>query len=287
MTETRLLPFGSAPVPSSGAEVERRAAALLATLAQPGVGGLGGVQVAAEVDGADLASLRVDASGVTVDDQRLRAAPPAVPPVDVVRREPGTVRSLEVVAHPVSVRGVPAEVDVAASDVRFDWVVAADDQLYVEVREPSDTEPVVGTARIAVAHRDLEAAVRTALTAILQEKGFTLTALDLDLQNRGPRALSVRADAKVKRSILRAGVTVTASASIDRALVLEVGDATISSGNPVVEGLIAPFRSRVAAQADRRIDLAAQLPAGVTVSDVSIAAGDDVVISVTLGQPAD
>ena len=118
---------------------------------------------AAEVDGADIASLRVDASGVTVDDQRLTAVRPAAPPVDVVRRVPGTVRRLEVVAHPASVRGVPAEVDVAASDVRFDWVVGADDQLYVEVREPSDTEPVVGTARIAVAHRDLVAAVRTVL----------------------------------------------------------------------------------------------------------------------------
>ena len=45
MTETRLLPFGAAPVPSSGAEVESRVTALLATLAQPGVGGLGGVRV--------------------------------------------------------------------------------------------------------------------------------------------------------------------------------------------------------------------------------------------------
>ena len=286
MTETRLLPFGAAPVPSSGAEVERRVTALLATLAQPGVGGLGGVRVAAEVDGADLASLRVDASGVTVDDQRLSTRKPAAPSVDVVRREPGTVRRLEVVAHPASVRGVPAEVDVSASDVRFDWVVGADDQLYVEVREPSDAEPVVGTARIAVAHRDLVAAVRTVLAAVLQDKGFTLTALDLDLQNRGPRALAVRADAKVQRSFLRAGVTVTASASIDRSLVLEVGDVTISSSNPIVEGFIGPFRSKVAAEANRTIDLAAQLPAGVTVSDVSIAAGDDVVISVTFGQPA-
>ena len=80
--------------------------------------------------------------------------------------------------------------DIAASDVRFDWVVGADDQLYVEVRQPSDTEPVVGTARIAVAHRDLVAAVRTVLAEVLRDKGFTLTALDLDLQNRGPRALA-------------------------------------------------------------------------------------------------
>lgn len=78
-------------------------------------------------------------------------------------------------------------------------------------------------------------------------------------------------------------MTVTASASIDPALVLEVRDATVSSSNPVVDGLIAPFRAKVAAEANRRIDLAAALPPGVRVSDVSIAAGDDVAISVTLG----
>ena len=281
MTQTRLLPFGAAPVPTSAAEVERRIGALLATLAQPGVHGLADVRVAAEVDGADVASLRVEASGLAVDDLDGGSRP--VTSVEVVRREPGTVRRLEVSAHPASVRGVPAEVDIAAGDVRFDWVVGADDQVYVEVRQPSDTHPVVGTARVAVAHEDLVVAVRAVLAEALRAKGFTLTALDLDLQNRGPRALAVRADAKVQRSFLRAGVTVTASASIDRSLVLEVGDTTISSSNPIVEGFLGPFRSKVAAEADRKIDLAAQLPAGVTVSDVSIAAGDDVVISVTLG----
>ena len=55
---------------------------------------------------------------------------------------------------------------------------------------------MVGTARVSVAHRDLVAAVRTVLAEVLQDKGFTLTALDLDLQNRGPRALAVRADAE-------------------------------------------------------------------------------------------
>jgi len=200
-----------------------------------------------------------------------------------VRREPATVRALQVSAHPASVLGVPTHVDVAVSDVRFDWVVGADDQLCIEVQPPSDAAPAVGTGRVAAAHRDIVATAHKVLAEVLQTKGFTLTALDLDLQNRGPRALSVRADAKVRRSFLSAGVTVTASASIDHALVLEVRDATVSSSNPLVEGLIAPFRSKVAAEANRTIDLAAALPPGVRVTDVSLAAGDDVVLSVTLG----
>jgi hypothetical protein len=161
--------------------------------------------------------------------------------------------------------------------------VGADDQLYVEVQPPSDAAPAVGTARVAAAHRDIVAAAQKVLAELLQEKGFSLTALDLDLQNRGPRAVSVRADATVRKSFLRAAVTVTASASVDPAMVLEVRDATVTSSNPVVDGLIAPFRSKVAAEANRRIDLAGALPPGVRVTDVTIAAGDEVVLSVTLG----
>jgi len=285
MTETLVLPFGAAPVPSSDAEVERRATVLLASLAQPGVRGLDGVRVAAELDGADIASLRVDATGVTVHDPRLIDTSPAVPPVDEGRRQPATVRRLEVSAHPASVMGVPVEVDIAASNVRFEWVTGSDDLLYVELSPPSDTAPAVGTARIAAAHKDIVAAAETVLAELLAQKGFTLTALDLELQNRGPRSLALRARAKVKKGFLRADATVAGSGSIDRSLVLDIGDVELSSSNPIVHGLIAPFRSKISARTNQKIDLAAQLPPGVVVSDVSVAAGKDVVVSVTLGQP--
>ncbi|WP_028044925.1 hypothetical protein [Cellulomonas sp. URHE0023] len=283
MTDTHPLPFGAAPVPSSDTELESRIRALLASLAQPGVRGLDGAHVVAVLDGADIASLRVDATGVTVDDDRLSRVRITAPSVDVTRRDPGTIRTLEVTAHPASVMGVRADVDIAARDLHFDWAFGSDDQLYVEVRPPSDSTPAVGTARIAAAHKDIVAAARTALAGILRSKGFTLTALDLTVRNDGPRALTVRADAKVAKAFLRAGVTVTASASIDRSLVLDVADVKMSGSNPVVEGLIAPFRSKISAASDRRIDLAAQLPAGVTVSDVSVVAGEEVVVTVTLG----
>ena len=286
MAETRFLPFGAAPVPSDGAEVERRIVGLLATLAQPGVRGLDGARVAAELDAPDIASLRLDVTGVTVQEQGLSAGSrAAVGAVDVARRDPATVRSLEISAHPATVLGVPTQVDVVASDVPFDWVVGTDDLLYVEVRPPSEAAPAVGTARIAAAHKDVVAAAEVVLAEVLREKGLTLTGLDVVLESRGPRALSVRVDARVQKAFLRAGATATASVSIDPSLVLDISDATIVGSNALVDGLLAPIRSKVSAYAHRRIDLAAQLPAGVTVSDVSIAAGEDIVVSVTLGQP--
>ena len=283
MTDAQLLPFGAAPVPSASADIESRVIRLLASLAQPGVSGLDSARVAAVLDGSDLASLRVEVTGLAVDDHRLSAAPLTPPTVDVAHREPATVRDLLITAHPASVLAVPVEIDVAASDLPFEWVVGSDGLLYVEVRPPTDATPVVGTARVAAARKDIAAAAETALAEILREKGFTLTAFDLRFRSTGPRALSVLADAKVKKGLLRAGVTVSASASIDRSLVLQVIDTKISGSNPVVDGLLAPFRSKISANAERKVDLAALLPAGVVVTDVSVTAGEEVVLSVALG----
>jgi len=282
MTDERHVPFGSAPRPTSDADLVARVRELISTYAPPGARGLDQVDVTASLDGADIAALAVDLSGVAVGVDG--SEPVRLASVEVTHRDPAVLRRLEVVAHPVSVEGVPVQVDVAASGVPFAWATSATDQLFIEVQPPSESDPVVGTARISAPRREIVAAARTVLGAELAKRGFTLTALDLQLENLGPRALSVRAEAKVKRSVVRAAVEVTAEARIDDALVLSIRDADISSSNPIVSALVAPFRPRIAAMAARRIDLAALLPAGVSVTDVSLVAGvDDIVASVAVG----
>ena len=282
MTDERHVPFGPAPRPTSDADLEARVRELVAAYAPPGAQGLDQVDVTASLDGADIAALAVDLSGVSVGVDG--AEPVRLPSVEVTHRERAVLRRLQVVAHPASVAGVPVQVDVAASDVPFAWATSSTDQLFLELQPPSESDPVVGTARISAPRREIVAAARTVLGAELAKRGFTLTDLDLQLENLGPRALSVRAQAKVKRSVVRAAVEVTAQAQIDDALVLSIRDADISSSNPIVSALVAPFRPRIAAMAARRIDLAALLPAGVSVTDVSLVAGaDDIVASVAVG----
>lgn len=282
MTDQRHLPFGTAPRPTSDAEIETRVRELLARLAQRRVRGLERIVVTAHLDGADIASLTVDGTGVAIEVDG--PDPERLPAVDVTHREPAVVRTLELVAHPASVAGVPVDVAISASDVRFAWATSSTDQLALEVQPPSPDAPVVGTARVSAPRKGIEGAARAALADALRSRGFTLTDLDLDLESRGPRELSVRAEAKVRKSVVRAAVVVTGVASIDDALVLSVRDAEISSTNPVVGALVAPFRPRIAAAAARRIDIAALLPPGVSVSDISIdVGGGDVVVSATFG----
>ncbi|MET0789235.1 MAG: hypothetical protein ABWY33_08335 [Cellulomonas sp.] len=282
MTDQRYVPFGSAPRPTTDAEIEARVRELLARLAQRRARGLEKIVVTAHLDGADIASLKVDGTGVAVEVDG--PAPERLAAVDVTHREPAVVRSLELVAHPASVAGVPVDVAIAASDLRFAWATSSENRLFLEVQPPSQDEPVVGTARVSAPRKGIDGAARAALADALRSRGFTLTDLDLDLESRGPRELSVRAEARVRKSVVRAAVVVTGVASIDDALVLSVRDAEISSTNPIVGALVAPFRPRIAAVVARTIDLAALLPAGVSVSDVSVVVGpDDVVVSATLG----
>lgn len=282
MTDERQVPFGPAPRPTSDAEIAGRVRELLSTLGEPGARGLDQVVVTASLDGADISALVVDASGVAIDLDGPHPVRPSA--VEVAHREPAVLHRLEVAAHPVSVAAVPVDVDIVMSEVPFAWATSSKDELVIEVQPPSQSAPVVGTARFSAPRKDIEAAARAMLGDELRKRGFTLTALDIELENLGPRALSVRAEATVRKSVVRAAVEVTAEARIDDALVLSVRDAEISSSNPIVSALVAPFRSRIAAVAGRRIDLAALLPAGVSVTDVSVVAGvDDVVVSVAVG----
>jgi len=282
MTDVRHVPFGPAPRPTSDAEIATRVRELLVTTGPPDVRGLDQVDITAHLDGADIASLVVDATGVAVGVDR--SHPVRLGSVEVAHREPAVVRTFELAAHPVFVADVPVDVDIAANNLHFAWATTSDDQLVIEIRPASDDEPVVGSAKISAPRKDIESAARTALGDALRAKGLKLTALDIELENRGPRALSLRASAKVQKSVMRAAVTATATASIDDALVLSISDTRLVGSNPLVDGLLAPFRSRIAAQGERTVDLAALLPPGVSVSDVSVVAGaESVVVSVTLG----
>ena len=141
----------------------------------------------------------------------------------------------------------------------------------------------IETARVAVDKAGLVATVRGVLTVVLQQQGITLTGLDLDLVSHGERAVSIRADAAVKKGMfLSARVQATASATIDENLVLAVRDVQLASGNPLVAALLGTVRSRVEAATSKDIDLAAQLPDGVRVADVRLDVGRELILSARL-----
>ncbi|MCA5893294.1 hypothetical protein LEP48_07965 [Isoptericola sp. NEAU-Y5] len=282
MTSPDLVPLGPAPRPTTGDDLAARLIDLARQAGGGTVTGLERARVTADLDGADVAALELDLTGVAFGAGQ-QAPGASWSPVSVSSREPGTVRRLRVDAHPLTAVDLPVDVTAEAAGLRLAWVEGSDGQVGVEAVEPDDAHPVTGHARVAVSRAGLVATVHGLLAVSLQSQGIQLTGLDVRLDPRGPRAAGVRIDAKIRKGFLSAAVTATASAAVDDAMVLTVGDVQISSGNPLVSAMLGAVRGRVEAAANRRVDLAAALPSGVHLTDVRLDVGEELVISARLG----
>lgn len=284
MTSQRLdfLPLGTAPRPATGDDLATRVRRLLADAAGPAVTGLDRARVAAELDGADVASFDLDLTGVAVGATQSRPDVAWTAP-QAASREEATVRRLRLDAHPLTAIDLPVDVTAEAEGLRFAWVEGTDGTVGAQPVEPDDAHPVAGHARVAVDRRGLVNTLHGVLAVALSGQGVTLTSLDVHVDSHGPRSASVRVDAKVRKGFLSAGVEALASAAVGDDMVLSVGDVRVSSGNPLVAAMLGMVRSRVEAMADRRIDLQAALPPGVRLLDVRLDAGEQLVLSARLG----
>jgi len=285
VTRDELLPLGAAPRPTSGAEVAERVLAVLRDAAGRDASGLERARVDATLDGADVAALAVDVSGLAVRVTSRRGGGPsthdALHAEDGDPREPATLRSLRLDAHPVVVEDVPVDVAAVAEGLRFAWVETSDGRLGVEPVEPDDAHPVTGHVRVAVPEDAVVATARRLLTAELATQGLTLTSLDVEITSRGPRSVAVRAFARVRKAILSASIHATLVADVDERMVLRVREVDLSSRNPVVAALLVAGRRHVDEVRGRSVDLAGELPAGVRLGDVRLDVGADGTVALT------
>lgn len=272
-----VLPLGRAPRPSTGDELAARLRAALAEGLR-GIADTSPARVTARVEGDDVPELDVDLTGLVVA-QVPRSRPAAASSVAAGERTPGVVGRLRVDAHPLTAIGVPVDVQAELAQVPFAWVESPDGEVGAELVEPRADAPVTGSVRVAAPREQVVAAVRTVAAEIAASQGVTLQGLDVALEQHGPRAVSVRLDAKVRKSLLSASVQARATATVSDDLVLRLSDVDLSSGNPLVGAMLAVARGRVDALAARPVDLAAQLPPGVRLEDVRIEVGEQLVLT--------
>ena len=274
-----ILPLGSLPRPASDADLTDRLRAALLTYGGVEAASASAVQLAATLAGTDIPTLAVDLTGVQVSPREARAAQAAAGTVDVVRRERGTIGSLSVQAHPVTVVGAGVDVELDVAGVSFEWVEGAAGQLGLGAVEPAEAHPVSGSARLAVPVQAIEAAAERVATQVAAANGLRLTRLDLRLSPAGDNGVAVVVEAQVKKSLLSATVEAGMTATVDDALGVTLTDVRVSSRNPVVGALLVAARSRVERYDGRRIDLVSSLPAGVRLTDVHVTVGDEVVLT--------
>jgi len=278
-----VLPLGTAPRPTTAVELLARLRPAVLDVLGPAVEGTDAVRLDAGLDGPDVTHLTVDVTGVRVHASGTSGPPAPTVHVEGVRsREDATLRRLRVDAHPLVVEGVPVDVTAEVEGVRFRWVEGTDGTLAVEAVEPDDDAPLSGHVRVAAPRDEVVDTVRRIVATELHAIGLALTALDVEVVARGPRSVSLRADARVRKGILSASVRATATAVVDERMVLTVRDVELSSRNPVVAALLVVARGELAKVEGRRVDLAADLPPGIRVADVRVEVGETLAVAARL-----
>jgi len=274
-----ILPLGPAPRPTTDDDLAARLRTALTTSAGVEPASADHLRVSASVAGADVPTLDVDLTGVTVSPREARAARAAQPALLAASRERGTVGKLRVEAHPVTVVGAAADVVVEAAGVPFEWVESGDGQLGLAWVEPDAASPVSGSARIAVPASSIRAAAERVAAQLAARNGLTLARLDVRLAPAGDNGVAVTVEAQVKKSLLSATVEAGMTGVVDDALGVTLRDVQVSSRNPVVGALLGAVRGRVERFDGRRFDLVSELPAGVRLADVRVTVGDEVVLT--------
>ncbi|MGN7701120.1 hypothetical protein [Cellulosimicrobium sp. 22601] len=284
-----VLPFGAAPRPTTSVDLRARLRPALLDLLGPTVEGADRARLDAELDGPDVSRLDVDLTGVRVRVGGQGTAPGAERAStdghetrdveDVRAREDAVLRRVRVDAHPLLVEDVPVDVVAEAEGLRFRWVEDTAGGLGIEPVEPDDAAHLSGHVRVAAPRDALVETARRLVATELQNLGLTLASLDVDLESAGPRSVTLRGFARVRKGILSASVRAAGTAEVDAHMVLTVRDLELSSRNPVVAALLLAARGELAKAEGHRVDLVSDLPPGVRLADVRVDVGETLAVT--------
>ncbi|WAC66922.1 hypothetical protein OVA14_03900 [Agrococcus sp. SL85] len=272
--------LGSAPRPTDGTVLAKRIRKLMIAAEPARIACT--AHIDAVLDGPDIERLDLDLTGYVLgsehDRDRSRIEPQGAP----ITSEEGVLRHLRVHAAPMRVSGADVTLDLELQGVPVRWIETDAGELALELGRPSDDRPVHGSMRVAVPKEQLGDAVRGLAEPMLQELGVAVSRLDLELEALTPRSVRAYADAKVRKGLLGASAHGAATATLDDRLGLTLDDISLDSGNPLVGAMLAVARGRIQGFEGHRIDLAAELPAGVRVEDVQVRVERDVVVEARL-----
>lgn len=205
--------------------------------------------------------------------------------VPVTGGTPVTVEQVQVSAEPVTVHGVRLRARGELHRLQGAWATDGAGLLWLV---PHDDAPGPGTdGRVVLSARvgDLEQALLRLGGPLLAQRGFTLTAVRLHVEAEGRASARVHVQAQVRRGILSATVDGRGTAAVDEAMVLTLGDLTVTSANPLVSMGLAMVSRQLQAWEGRQIDLGSHLVGGLGVHEVSLRTeGDEVVLGARVGQ---
>ncbi|WP_306233432.1 hypothetical protein [Agrococcus beijingensis] len=278
MAESILL--GHAPRPTDGTQLAKRIRTVVIAAEPAGIACTS--RIDAELDGADISRLHLDLTDFMLAGEHDRDRARLEPQGASVTWEDAELRDLRVQANPMHISGAEVTLDATLTDVPFTWIETDHGELAVELARPSAEHPLHGHATVSVPKEQLGKAVLGLAESALLDHGITVSKLVLDVQAIGSHELTVTVDAKLRKGLLGASVHGSANAAIDELMGVTLSNIQLDSGNPLVAAMLGAVRGRITKYEGRRIDLASELPEGISVADVQVHVTDDVTIEARL-----
>ncbi|SEE10974.1 hypothetical protein [Ruania alba] len=272
-----MFPLGPGDIPTTGAELETRLTHGLHALLRP-TAGEARVRAQAWAPSDDVApqGSRIARLDVDITDVHLRMQDKVELPAPVGSGTPAEVDHLAVRGAPVRVQDLPVTTTAEVRDLPVRYQPRSDGQYWIEVDERVGHQ-TAGRVQVTATITDIEQAVAAEAGARLSSTGFALADLRLQVAAAGPREASIQVDATLRRGLLRAGVSGSATARVGADMVVTLSDLEVSSSSPLVGMALTAVRGRLAQWEGHQVDLRSLTFGGLAVSDVELTVTRDVV----------
>lgn len=258
------------------------------------VRGLESVRIFADVSGATLELLSIDASGVELSLLPVNGAvsgstlAPGEP--EIVQRRPGVIRTVRLIADPVRIERIAVSIDAQIHDIPVEWLV------YAEPTIPDQPETIHGVdlADDGVGMRgaftaslrsdDLSPLITSLVRPLLAGNGIHLSRLKAKVTQDGADGIRLDAGAGIRWRLLGASARGTARVHVSPDGVITLRDLKVGSRNPLVSLALRAARKSVQEQIGKSVDLNEDLTSagGPRLTDLRVAAGGDLTVSARL-----
>ncbi len=263
-------------IPTSGAELAQRLTESLQLLGTGKPLPADGVRATITTP-PNIDLLQLDLSGfvASTDKSALERAKEQVTSdsSDVADRVPAAIDKVMLKAHPLTVQDVPAEFDLQAEKVPFNWVVDKQGGVWFGLANDRPDE-MHGEFTARIEKSDLRRAVSQAVAVGAEQKGFALQDLNFDIKQVGNDFL-VAGNAKLRKGILSARADAKAQVEYDPAkMVATVKAVDVHSSNPAVGMILRMMDAQIAQFRGKTFDLNALLGrSGIQFTSLEVDAG--------------
>lgn len=258
------------------------------------VRGLERVRISADVSGATLELLSIDASGVELgllpvnDAASGSTAAPGAP--EVVQRRPGAIRTVRLIADPVRIEGIAVSIDAQIQDIPVEWLVYAGPSIPDQpetihgIDLADDGAGMRGAFTISLRSEDLSPLITSLVRPLLAGNGIHLSRLKAKVTQDGADGIRLDAAAGVRWRLLGASARGTAHVHVSPDGIITLRDLKVGSRNPLVMLALRAVRQSVREQIGKSVDLNEDITSagGPRLTDLRVVAGDDLTVSARL-----